>query len=155
MKPNWQNITIVKVESGPGIWQIAEEYIPGSRMLRFKVLNVDAAKNSVPTVWNPLNGTGCGADGVYSAPSKANLLCSAAMYGALIGKLGGSSADLPDSSSPLTPYGSKRVFTVGTHCIISLSSTDGGPLYLTMNDSPESFSHHSGALHVQIDEYAT
>jgi hypothetical protein len=155
MKISWRKVTVAKIDSGPGIWCLAEEYIPGSRLLRFKVSNLDAAGVSVPTLWKPLPDTDCEADGAFSAPSKTGLLCTAAMYGALIGKLGGSSADMPDASSPLTPYGSKRVFAVGSLCIISLNNTDGGPLYLAMNDTPGSSSVHSGALHVQIDEYAT
>jgi hypothetical protein len=46
------------------------------------------------------------------------------------------------------------VFGVGSHCVISLASTEGGPLYLTMNDNPEGFTSHSGSLHVLIEQYA-
>jgi hypothetical protein len=75
------------------------------------------------------------------------------MYGALVGKIGGSSADLPDSSSPGAAYGNKRVFPVGSHCVVLLGSAEGGPLFLTMNDSPEGFAHHSGVLHVRVEEH--
>jgi hypothetical protein len=116
---------------------------------------VDEQQTAVPTLWSPINGVDCGADGIRNALPKAGFLSTAAAYGALIGKIGGSSADLPDSSSAASPYGNKRVFAVGTYCVVSIGGTDGGPLFLTMNDSPEGFAYHSGALCVLIEQHTT
>lgn len=83
-----------------------------------------------------------------------HLLLPTALRGALIGKVGGSTAELPDSSpaaSSSTSSG-RKVFVCGSHAIFELSGTDYGPLFLTMNDSPELFCEHSGELWVRIDE---
>jgi len=155
MEPTWQSLQRVKVEARPvGLWGLASAYVPGSRLLRFKVISTDEQGNTVPTVWSPVKGTNCEADGLISVPAKLGLLSMAAMYGALIGKVGGSSADLPDSSSPGAPYGNKRVFPVGSYCVISIGSAEGGPLFLTMNDSPDGFAQHSGTLQVLIEEHS-
>ena len=155
MEPSWQKLTVVKVSATTGPWSVGKDYIPGSRLLRFTVVDKDDQSKPVPTSWSPVKGTRCGPDGAISTPAKSGLLTNGALYGALIGKLGGSSADVPDSTSPTTPYASKRVFAVGSHCIISMGSTEGGPLYFTMNDSPDGLVNHSGELHVLIEEYAT
>jgi len=86
---------------------------------------------------------------------KDRRLCGGALYGALIGKIGGSSADVPDNSQQASPYGSRRAFAVGSHCVISLGATKGGPLFVTMNDTPEGFANHSGALVVLVEECGT
>jgi len=156
MEPSWKPLKAVKVEAKPvGYWSLVIEYVPGSRLLRFALLTRDAQGQPLSTSWNPEAKVKCGADGTTVTPAKSGLLTGGAPYGALIGKIGGSSADIPDASQPTSPYGSKRVFAVGSQCVISLGATDGGPLFLTMNDNPEGFPNHSGALHVQIEEYAT
>lgn len=155
MEPSWQKLKLVKVESTVALWSLAKEYIAGSRLLRFTVVDEDEQKQTASMSWSPVKGTTCGANGIVVNPPKSGCLSTGALYGALIGKLGGSSADIPDGSSPTAPYGTKRVFAIGTHCVIVLGSSEGGPLYLTMNDSPDGFANHSGDLHVLIEEYGT
>lgn len=155
MEPSWQKLKMVKLEATAPLWTLVMDYVPGSRLLRFTVADKDESQRTVSTSWHPITGTTCGADGVTVSPSKSGLLSNAALYGALIGKLGGSSADVPDSTSPTAPYGNKRVFAVGSHCMIVLGTTDGGPLYLTMNDTSDGFVHHSGSLHILLEEFAT
>lgn len=156
MEPSWKVVKAVRVEAKPtGYWNLVIGYLPGSRLLRFSLLARDEHGHPLSTAWNPAPTVSCGADGTNVTPAKSGLLSGGASYGALIGKIGGSSADIPDTSQPTTPYGGKRVFAVGSQCVISLGATEGGPLFLTMNDNPEGFSNHSGALHVQIEEYGT
>lgn len=155
MDPIWQTFKLVEVKAQPtGFWGLVSSYLPGSRLLRFTVVEKDENGKPVLTTWNPASGIRCGADGI-TQPTKSGLLNSAALYGALIGKFGGSSADVPDTvASTSPPYPTKRVFGVGSHCVISLTSAEGGPLYLTMNDNPDGFASHSGSLHVLIEQYA-
>lgn len=155
MEPIWQALKRVRVEARPvGLWGLAIDYVPGSRLLRFTVLTTDQHGGSAPSSWSPIKGTDCGADGIpTTSPPKAGLLNTAALYGALIAKVGGSSADIPDPSSAMAPYGNKRVFPVGSYCVVLIGSTEGGPLFLTMNDSPDGFVSHSGALHVLIEQH--
>jgi hypothetical protein len=155
MEPSWQQLKLVKVESTVALWSLAKDYIAGSRLLRFTVVDKDEQKQTASISWSPIKGTMCGANGIVANPPKSGCLSTGAPYGALIGKLGGSSADIPDSSTPTAPYGTKRVFAIGTHCVIALGGSEGGPLYLTMNDSPDGFANHSGDLHVLIEEYGT
>ncbi len=156
MDPKWKTIKAFKVEAKPtGLWNLVTDYVPGSRLLRFTLLENDAQNQPVGVLWSPAKDVQCGADGISIAPAKSGLLTCGALYGTLIGKLGGSSADVADSSQPITPYGTKRVFAVGSRCVITLAGADGGPLFLTMNDTAEGFLNHSGALHVLIEEYST
>jgi hypothetical protein len=70
----------------------------------------------------------------------------------LIGKLGGSSADQPDASQTTAPYGTKKVFAVGSYSVIALTKDDAGPLYLTRNETLDAFSEDLGTLHILIEE---
>jgi hypothetical protein len=153
--PFWSTLKLAKIAANPiGLWSLALEYVSGSQLLRFTVSSLDDQQRPAPTVWSPISGTDCGADGIRNTPPKSGFLSTSAAYGALIGKIGGSSADLPDSSSGAAPYGNKRVFAVGSYCLISIGATEGGPLFLTMNDSPEAFAHHSGALYVLVEQHS-
>lgn len=157
MPLQWQKLGIVRVPARPdGLWTLALEFVPGARLLRTQISAVDENRTAVEITWSVKRGENCGADGIIRTPAKTGVLCTAAPYGALIGKLGGSTADLPDPTPAVaaTPYGTKRVFTAGSQAIVTLSAAaDGAPLFLTMNDSPEEFQNHGGALHVLIEYY--
>lgn len=153
--PTWTQVDTVKVDAKPGgFWNLAIEFVPGPRLLRFRVIEKDKGGKSVPLEWT-VNDTvrspvTCGPNGVALGDAKVSYLCPGAPVGALIGKLGGSLADVPDPTQAATPFGTKKVFAVGTYCVIKVADADSGPLYLTMNDEPASFYKHSGALHVEI-----
>jgi hypothetical protein len=155
MALNWFPLKITRVPACPaGFWTLADEYVPGGRLLRMRVLDADEHNQPVPTDWSPAPTSTCGPDGLPSNPEKMSLLCFTALYGALIGKIGGSTGDLPDVTPGNTsPWASKRVFAVGSTCILALAPADGGPLFLTMNDHPERFSRHSGELLVSLEYY--
>jgi hypothetical protein len=159
----WTFLNTVHVPACPaGIWTLVQEYVPGNRLLRatvlHEVLQEDQKKHLVPVIWNTDPNSPCGPDGLYlpnPTKSASALLCVNAAYGALIGKIGGSTDDLPDpTAGVVAPWGTKRVFAVGWDCILALSTAaDGGPLFLTMNDHPERFAKHSGELVVQLQYY--
>lgn len=156
MPLQWQRLDLVQVLARPsGLWTLALEYVAGSRLLRTQIVAADANQAAVEVTWFVKPRENCGADGIVRNPAKTGLLCAGAPYGALVGKLGGSTADVPDPTPALaaTPYGSKRVFAIGSRSVINLGATDGAPLFLTMNDSPEDFHYHEGALHVLIEYY--
>jgi|SRR5882724_2039902 len=150
--PAWKEIKKVKVEAKPaGIWNIALPYICGSRLLRFSIQTTDDKKATVPKEWAPSPKKKCGPDGVPM--TKTGALLSTAPFGAIVGKIGGSTADLPDTTAPSTsPYSGKKVFAVGAYAVVSIAATDCGPLFVTMNDSPDGFEDHSGELWVLIEE---
>jgi hypothetical protein len=152
-KPNWTFVDLVSVDAKPdGLWTLALDFASGSRLLRFRVVDKDEQDKGVSTTWSLSAGASCGPNGEPRSTTQSSLLCSAAPPGALIAKLGGSSADIPDPAQTTAPYGSKRVFAVGAYCIAALASTESGPLFLTMNDCAEGFKNHAGQLHVRIEE---
>lgn len=157
MPLDWQNIGWVRVpaDGAGGFWTLAEEFVPGIRLLRVRVAGQDRDGNAVPTVWSQANGVPCGPDGDPAITAPTGILCSAAACGALIGKIGGSTADIPDTVGGAGgSYSGKKVFAVGHDCILSLpAASDGGPLFLTMNDKPQGFPGHTGELLVFLQYY--
>jgi hypothetical protein len=172
MNLTWQSLGLVHVPARPaGFWTLALEFVPASRLLRIRITDKDAEQHSVASVWSPAAGMECGPDGILPAASDTSktaapitqpngstpsMLCTSAAFGALIAKIGGSTADLPDSlTAPNTaPYSGKKVFAVGSDAIISIAAAaDAGPLFLTMNDVPTNFPHHSGAFLVALSYY--
>jgi len=169
----WREVKRVDVNMTPGaLWRLALEYVQGPRLLRLRVLNskgepvlngepglnkdgkakVDpAGKVDWPT-WG-LADSICSPDGNPRNPPKDTLLlCSRAPQGALIGKLGGSSADHPDTAPNSQPYGTRKVFAVGTYCVIAVAKDDSGPLFLTRNETLDAFNADMGHLNVLIEE---
>jgi hypothetical protein len=136
-----------------GIWHLALESLKEAEghLLRFRILESDANGDPLRDKWHASATVECTADGV-NGPARTGMLVGTAPRGALVGKLGGSTADLPDSTNPATPYGTKKVFAIGTTCIMSLASGEGTALFLTMNDSPEGFAEHTESLHVVIEK---
>jgi hypothetical protein len=152
----WQTLDLVRVPACPaGFWTLVQEYVPGVRLLRIQTSSEDQQKKKVPMLWSPETGIQCGPDGAASKTAVSGMLCNGAACGALIGKVGGSTGDLPDSTAGTAgPYGNKKVFAVGTDSIIALpTAADGGPLFLSMNDKPDEFPKHSGELFVRLQYY--
>lgn len=151
----WLPLAIVRIPARPvGLWTLAHEYVPGVRLLRITVLQEDQDNRPVPITWNVSPSLACGPDGNFANPDNVSLVCTTASYGALVGKIGGSTADLPDTTPGNTsPWGSKKVFAVGTTCILNLAIADGGPLFLTMNDAAGGFPLHSGEFLVSVEYY--
>jgi hypothetical protein len=162
----WREVKRVDVQMNAGpLWRLALEFVQGPRLLRIRVLNskgnpvlnadgkpeMNAGAADWPT-WGKA-GSICRPDGAPANPPRnVLLLCSQAPYGALIGKLGGSSADNPDTTPSSPPYGTKKVFAVGTYCVIAMTKDDSGPLFLTRNESLDAFKDDMGELKVLIEE---
>jgi len=150
-----KNAGVVRVESKPdGFWNMIIPYVSGPRLLRFAVCDKDDKGHTAPKRWHVSKNEEIGADGKPAGKTTTGILVTTAARGALVGKIGGSSADLPDSAtgSTVVPYAGKKVFAVGSSAVISLAAADSGPLFLTMNDGPDGFENHSGALWVLIEE---
>src|SRR5713226_9672888 len=88
-----------------------------------------AVATSAPK-WSYAPDRKCTADGDPKAPlNPATCLFADAPPGALIGKIGGSTAGKTDGT---------KLFVVGSYCVIELEDKAKGPLYLTMNCDPMS-----------------
>jgi len=135
--PNWQPLVEVKVQAKPeheALWKLVYEYLAGPRRLRFKATGA----------WEREPGKTCGPNGASREQLDNAYLAGGAQVGALIGKIGGSTADKGDSPA--------QVFAVGEYCVIHVPDTARGGLFLTMNDKPQNFYQHSGELDVTIEE---
>jgi hypothetical protein len=118
-------ITNVPVSTArPGLWTRAAEFLRGPAFLRIEARN--DGTNSTPSTWCYSTGIWCTAEGLGSNTELLrSLIITSAPPGSLVGKIGGSSAGQNDG----------RVFLAGRFAIVELSSSDRGPLYLTINDS--------------------
>jgi hypothetical protein len=131
----WRDLARLKVPTPAGsAWTPALDFLTVNRIYRIRV--ADGEK------WKPAGAaTECTADGVNAEARDSSLVCAEASYGALIAKIGGSTADKTGI-----------VFGVGRHCIRQVTDpTKLGPLYLGMNDSLERMSTVEGQLEVVID----
>jgi hypothetical protein len=152
--PSWKDLARKKVEAKPdGLWNMVVPYVSGPRLLRLTVVELDDQQAVVGKTWRPTANDQCSANGILkTAQSKSPFLLDTAPFGALIGKIGGSTADLPDTSPTAGPYPGKKPFACGEYAVVALASTDSGPLFLSMNDGPEFFADHAGELWVLIEE---
>jgi hypothetical protein len=128
-------------------------FVTGPRLLRFTIQDKDDKGADTPVKWRLNSNEECGADGSIKGGTKTTALVTTAAVGALVGKVGGSTADLPDASTTAsTATSGRKLFAVGSYAVIALTSNDSGPLFLTMNDGPEGFATHSGSLWVLIED---
>jgi hypothetical protein len=110
------------------LWTLIHPYIPGPVLLR-----IEAGDER----WGyaPGRDAFCWADGDACA-LVARTLCLAktAPVGTLIGKVGGSSAGTSDG----------QIFVIGKSCVVRID--DGGPLYMTINDTFDGMSNNVGHM---------
>jgi hypothetical protein len=115
--------------SPPGLWTPVVEYLPAGTLVR-----VFAAGR-----WHYTALSDCSPDGDrVSFVSSLHCLTKEAPPGALIGKIGGGTADLKGA---IVPIGSQATFKVGN---------DGGGLYMTINDAMGGFDDNSGDVVVNV-----
>jgi hypothetical protein len=116
-----------------GVWTKVNEYVEGGTTLMIEV-----ADEAATWKYNP--DAACGPDGdPGSLVLRSKCLLASAPVGAMIGKLGGSTAGAADGT----------VFVVGHWCIVKVG-TDGGPLYLTINDQENGMSNNDGTMQVNV-----
>jgi hypothetical protein len=137
-EPQWTPLKLEtnKVPARPrGMWTAVYEYVSGTSILRFK------AKGD----WAYAKDRKCGPDGVRGLGLPQDVLVPGTPLGALVGKIGGSSADKPDPAK-------QQVFAVGSECVVGLDGKFSGTLFLTMNDEPTQFASHDGEIEIEISE---
>jgi len=125
------------------------QHVAGPRLLRISVRDKDEAGATVAVKWKFTPTEQCTANGQLRNTACSNALITTAPCGSLIGKVGGGTADMPEAQGA---YSGRKVFTVGTYCVVTLASADSGAVFLTMNDAPENFKDHDLELHVFIEE---
>jgi hypothetical protein len=137
-KPAWRTLKLAKdplPAKSIGLWTQVIDYIEGPTRLRFKASGK----------WTYAEGRETGPEGDRNLGFPQDVLLPGAPLGALVGKIGGSSADKPDPTK-------QTVFAVGTDCVISVDEKTKGTLFLTMNDEPSQFDGHDGEIKVEVWE---
>lgn len=150
-QPTWREIRKVKVpEDGSGLWTKALDYVTPGRLYRIAVMptaGAPPATGTTPQKWKPESGTECTADGDPSLARSGSVVLDTSPAGALVAKVGGSTADVQPDKDKLP------VFSAGRHCVFSVAdSTKAGSLYLGINDTVASRPRVTGQLEVTIYE---
>jgi hypothetical protein len=129
----WSEVKNVVVPAKPtGAWTWAVDYVKGPARILIEAQGQWAYSPGRP---------GCGPDGDLEALLGAShTLLPAAPAGALLAKIGGSTAGVND--------GSVRV--AGSKAYFEIDAATSGPIFLTINDEPGGMSDNSGALQVTI-----
>jgi hypothetical protein len=113
-----------------GLWSFAVEYIDGPCLLRVKAKGY----------WNYSESGACGPDGdPGSLLIRERLLFPDGPVGALIAKLGGSSAGTKDGA----------MFLAGSSCIYEVTA-GRGPLFFTINDEFTGMANNTGNVTLEV-----
>ena len=141
-QPTWSKIKAdLKVPGDAKMaWTPAMDLVTPGKSYR---ITVDAKQE-----WKPASGSAkCNADGDAAIMLNSDVVLNTSAVGALIAKIGGSTADLKPDANKVT------VFSVGRYCVFSVAdAAKAGPLYLGINDLPNSQAKVVGQIEVTIEE---
>lgn len=125
----WNKPIDVEVNAKPdGLWTLAIDYLTGPAFIKIE------AKEGT---WWYTAGQECSADGdLASLVAAKTCILANAPVGALIAKIGGSTAGTADGTMIL----------IGRSCTFEIAEAQRGPLYLTINDQPNGLADNRGKL---------
>lgn len=129
----WPADVLVTVPARPttGIWTLAHDFVPAGALIKLEAVGR----------WSYSIGMESGPDGDVSALLTAvQALAPKAPVGALIAKVGGSTAGIADGV----------LYTVGSRAVIRVKADAEGPLYLTINDHVTGLGDNTGNLSVKV-----
>jgi hypothetical protein len=124
---NWSEIKKINqpAQDVVAAWLVAlEELDPAVKFLRFTAIGK----------WTAMPGlSACGPDGLIgqSIPED-RLILSDCSVGALIGRIGGSSATLKGPATP-AEGGETKPFPIGCHAVVKLPENTTGPIFFGFN----------------------
>ncbi len=157
-QPTWKLIAEVVIPEREGCrWTPALDYPTPGRLYRIRVQQqkkTTAGEDSQAALqdqeWQPESDSGakCSSDGDPTI-SRKNGVCPMAdvNVGALIARIGGSSADAAGDKDKTA------LFSVGRHCVFQAPDSPRiGTLFLGINDTPSNAPKLKGQLKVSIDE---
>lgn len=131
---NWSDVKDkIKVDAKPsGVWTWAYDYVRGPALIQ-----IEAGAEQ----WSYSPGKKCGADGdLGSLLNKEGAILPGAPIGALIVKIGGSTAGVTD--------GTVRV--AGSKALIAIDEKVSGPIFLTINDEVTGLSDNADSITVKV-----
>ncbi|HET7436907.1 MAG TPA: hypothetical protein VFN10_19520 [Thermoanaerobaculia bacterium] len=124
----------VEIPAKPAaIWTKVLDYVPLNT-----VLKLEATEK-----WEYADGVKCGPDGAVANKLKLDPLSNVAPIGALIGRIGGSTATIPKGDE-------SGIFAVGSFAVVSVPAA--GPLFLTINLAPSQYPTTTDTIKVTIYE---
>lgn len=128
----WVEVATVSVSAKPdGMWTWAHDWVEGPALIKF-----EAEGN-----WRYAPAGECSADGDLSSLIAArNCLMPDAPVGALIVKIGGSTAGAKDG----------KLFLAGHKAIVHIDQSVSGPILLSINDELTGMSDNFGSVEVKI-----
>ena len=147
----WRPLITLKVPDPQNVaWTLALDFIEKDKIYKISVAD-NAGK------WK-LEGESaeCTADGIANKTERAAnspLFLPNAPFGALIGKIGGGTADkgVPTDVGSGSAT-SVKTFAIGRHYVIKITvDTEYGPLFLGVNDNFDYMSKVTGQIDVQIE----
>jgi hypothetical protein len=85
--------------------------------------------------WTPFEGLpACGPDGLAGVSyPETGLVITDCLVGALIGRIGGSSATLKAASADTANTGETKAFAIGSYCVLRIPEKALGPLFIGFN----------------------
>lgn len=128
----WSETKDVVIKARPeGIWTWAFDYVKGPVMIKIQASGA----------WSYSAAKQCGPDGDLNVlMSSAKALLPGAPIGALILKVGGSTAGTTDGT----------VKVAGSGALVEIPDTVSGPIFLTINDELTGLADNHGELKVTI-----
>jgi hypothetical protein len=165
--PVWRKIvTELQVpKSNTDQWTVALEYVTPGKVMKIEVVvdptkNVDRAGQPVAITgnWTPREfRTPCTADGDLAGTARENPPVGAppvasAPVGALIARIGGSTADQGADTPAVGATPARIVFSVGRMCVLTAPTQTTGSLFLGVNVDPGRMAGVDGFQVVNIYE---
>jgi hypothetical protein len=155
-QPAWRLVVEQKQIPDPQTaqWTQVLDYANPGKLLKIMVVNQNGDPDPTKT-WQPKDfpAAGCSPDGDYENKHSSQITGSPLLVnaprGALIGRIGGSTADQSADSSA-TP--SRIIFAVGRFCVLAVPVAPVGALFLAVNDSAERMGGVTQNLSVNIYE---
>jgi hypothetical protein len=128
---DWQLVSELHVPARPrGLWTLVVDFVIGPALLK---VEADGG-------WRYAPSCECGPDGdLLALIMRERCLYEKAPIGALIGKIGGSTAGIDDGT----------VFLAGSFCVVRVPDA-GGPLFLTINDEYSGYANNESDVTVRV-----
>jgi hypothetical protein len=156
-QPIWRNVVSELRIPQPNVqWTVALPMPTAGKVMMVEVVVDTGRKPAVTGLWKPCGFNDfCTADGDFDntvsagAANTGVLLVASAPRGALIARIGGSTADQTiDTNIPPA----RVLFSIGRKCVFTVPASPAGSLYLAVNDDPSRMAHVDGQLLVNIFE---
>jgi hypothetical protein len=140
LAPRQQADQPANVPSAEGVaWTLIVEYLSPGKLIKIEV--------EAGNTWTPEGfKKACDADGDAAITDHSDLPVSRAAPGALIGRIGGSTADQVGDDKTIW------LFAVGRACILQVPDDRRGALFLSVNDKPHAAVYLKGKLTVRVYE---